>query len=178
MWETRRPSSMAVNKGVNVHLVVVAAFMLPHAIDATDARPGRPGRAFDLVVRLAQAKADKGIPRCRPGPVDNYLAADAERCWYGAPHGRWRLLRHELHYYTVVIEVEADSLDDADEIARRLVENLKDTGQPANEARVRFREVMVYVQQASAAKESPIRRIRWTQKAGYETLTFVGSLRR
>lgn len=115
-----------------------------------------------------EARSDKGIPPCPPGRVENYLAARAQQCWYEATHGRWRTLSHNLHYYTIVAQAEAASLEDAEEIARRFVEVHSD----------RFQEVLLYVQEESAPETSLIRRIQWTRPTGYERLEFVGSLRR
>jgi len=168
---------MFLKQLLNVSFLVVTGSALPLTAEP-EAGPRPLGRASGLILRPAQAKPVKSIPRCRPGPVANYLAADAERCWHEAPHGLWRTLRHELHYDVVVIEIEAESLRDADEIARRIVANLGDSGLPFNARRLRFREVMLYVQEASAPETSPVRRIRWTRTGGYESLTFDGSLRR
>jgi hypothetical protein len=109
-----------------------------------------------------------GIAPCPEGPVENYLAAPAQQCWYDAPHGRWRTLGHDLHYDTVVAEIEASSLDDADEIARRFVEVHGG----------KFGEILIYVQEASAPKIAPIRRVRWIKGAGYDRLEYVAAMRR
>jgi hypothetical protein len=67
-----------------------------------------------------------------------------------------------------VIEVEAASLDDADEISRRLVSLHGE----------KFSEILLYVQAAPGPEDSPIRRIQWTRSGGFATLDFVGSLHR
>jgi hypothetical protein len=91
-----------------------------------------------------------------------------QQCWHDALHERWRILDRVLHYDTVVIEVEASSLTDADAIARRLVEVHKDA----------WSEMLLYVQAEAAPTTSPVRRIQWTRGAGYASLEFDGSLRR
>lgn len=117
---------------------------------------------------FAQTGGSTPIPRCPRGEVDNYLSPSTQQCWFDSPRGRWRTLGHELHYYSLVVEVEATSFADADEIARRFV---KRHGK-------RFTEIMVYVQEESALHTSTIRRVRWTRRAGFDTLEFEGSLRR
>jgi hypothetical protein len=116
----------------------------------------------------APARAGDRIRSCPAGPVDNYLSERWQQCWFNGPHGRWRTLEHHLHYYTLVVEVEAASLADADDIARRFVDLHKE----------QFSEIMLYVQAASAPATSLIRRVRWTKGTRFESLEFVGSLRR
>jgi hypothetical protein len=115
-----------------------------------------------------EARAAKALRACPSGPVENYLAERAQKCWYDAPHGRWRTLGHDLHYQTIVAETEASSLNDADEIARRFVEVHGG----------KFEEILIYVQETSAPKSSLIRRVRWIKGTGYDRLEFVGALRR
>jgi hypothetical protein len=100
--------------------------------------------------------------------VENYLDANAQQCWHEAPHGPWRTLGHDLHYNTIVAEIEASSLDDADEIARRFVEVHGE----------KFEEILIYVQAASAPKTSAIRRVRWITGRGYDHLEYVAALQR
>jgi hypothetical protein len=117
---------------------------------------------------VQEARVTKWVPACPTGPVDNYLAEKAQKCWHEAPHGRWRTLGHDLHYYTIVAEAEASSLEDADEIARRFVELHGD----------KFQEILIYVQEILAPKTSLIRRVRWIKGSGYDRLEYVGALRR
>jgi hypothetical protein len=117
---------------------------------------------------VQEARVTKWTPTCPPGPVENYLAANAQKCWFEAPHGRWRTLGHDLHYYTIVAEAEASSLEDADEIARRFVEVHGE----------KFEEILIYVQEVLAPKTSMIRRVRWIKGSGYDHLEYVGALRR
>jgi hypothetical protein len=121
------------------------------------------------VPRSMQGGARSSITRCPSGKVENYLAVEWQQCWFDAAHGRWRTLNHELHYYTVIVEVEAASLADAEEIARRFADLHGD----------RFEEITVYVQAESAPETSPIRRVEWSRDARtFEILDFVGSLNR
>lgn len=126
-------------------------------------RPFHPDRAAS---RFVQVGADGDSRRCPPGPVESYLVPDMQQCWFDAPNGRWRTLEHHLHYYSLVVEVEAESVADADAIARRFVEVHGE----------RFTEILLYVQAKPAEQESLIRRIQWTTQSGYKTLEFVGSL--
>jgi hypothetical protein len=121
------------------------------------------------VPSFTQRGARDSISRCPSGEVENYLAAEWQQCWLDAAHGRWRTLNHELHYYTVIVEVEAASLADAEEIARRFADLHGD----------RFEEITVYVQAESAPEKSEIRRVEWSRDTKtFETLDFVGSLNR
>ena len=113
-------------------------------------------------------KAGGGIRPCPRRPIVDYMAAEFLQCWFDAPHGRWRTLNHEFHYTVLVVEVEAASLDDAHEIAARW----------AKVHREMFSEILVYVQAESARETSLIRRVRWTRAKGYDTLEYMGSLRR
>jgi hypothetical protein len=114
------------------------------------------------------SKTNSNIRPCPRRAVANYLLAEFLQCWFEAPHGRWRTLYHEFHYTNLVVEVEAASLDDAHEITARWV----------RVHREKFSEILVYVQAESGAETSLIRRVRWTRANGYETLEYMGSLRR
>ena len=60
------------------------------------------------------------------------------------------------------MEVEARDLRDAEVIARRVVEPVAQS----------FSEVLVYVQAEPADRLVRVRRVRWTQSTGFETLDF------
>jgi hypothetical protein len=153
-------------------LIGAASVALAAASPAAQVHP--PGAARVLLrpappqAAQTRARRDPSIRPCRKGPVANYLERVAQRCWFDARNGRWRTLRHELHYYSLVVEVEAEGLADAEEIASRFVQVHGE----------RFREIMLYVQAAPAGVESLIRRIRWLPGRGYDTLEFTGALRR
>ena len=104
-------------------------------------------------------------PRCAPGPVDNYLSEGWQRCWFDAAHGRWRTLSHEFHYDVLVVEVEAASLEDAEEIIRRFIDLHRE----------RFTDITVYVHMEPASRPGPVRRIHWSSDAeALDTLDFTG----
>lgn len=104
--------------------------------------------------------------RCPSGAVDNYLEERWQQCWFEAGNGRWRTLGHEFHYDVLVIEVEAASLDDAEEITRRFVS--LHAG--------RFTDMTVYVYQVPASMPGPIRRVHWALGSDdLETLDFTGA---
>jgi hypothetical protein len=139
------------------------------AVGAVSGCRAHPVEDIDAqAVQAGEPSAPLGdwIPLCPPGPVTNYLTADMQQCWQEAAHGRWRTLSHELHYDVLVAEVSADSLADAEEIARRFIEVHGE----------RFAEILLYVQQESAARPSQIRRVRWSGGPGLEALEFVGTL--
>ena len=104
------------------------------------------------------AAADR---RCDAGPVDNYMAARWQRCWFESAHGRWRTINHEFHYDVLVAEVEATSADDAEAIARRWVDVHRE----------RFQEILVYVR-PTAGTSAMMRRVRWTATDGYRGMDF------
>ena len=113
--------------------------------------------------RQEAERNDYGILPCSPNAVADLLSTDALQCWFTAAHGRWRTLSHQEAYSALVVQVEAFDPTDADEIARRFVEDRRET----------LAEISVYVQRESATDPTLIRRIRWTPDAGYETLEFT-----
>lgn len=105
---------------------------------------------------------DRGILPCPAAAHYDLLSAGALQCWFNAPNGRWRATNRVSAHGALVVEVEATTMVDAEEIARRFV---IDRGG-------RFSEVLVYVQREWAADRT-IRRIRWTEPTGFETMEFV-----
>jgi hypothetical protein len=106
--------------------------------------------------------------------VENYCWPPARQCWYSSPHGRWRILNHELHYDVLVLETEATSIADAEEITHRIVEVPR-----ASEDFTFSSEILVYAQEEGTPATSTIRRARWTNRSGtYEVLEFEGALQR
>lgn len=142
----------------------VAAAFLPLTAGAADA--ARPEQK--PVPSKSSPSADNQIRRCPKRTITSYLEEDLLQCWFDGPSGRWRTLSHDYHYTVLVVEVEAASLDDAREIARRWVDahNLM------------FSEILVYVQAAKTPATSPVRRVRWVKDKGYETLEYLGALER
>jgi hypothetical protein len=109
--------------------------------------------------------ADYGIPVCPVAAADALLSPDALQCWFAARHGRWRILSHVALYDALVVQVEAQSLRDADEIARRFTER---EGQP-------FSEILVYTHSESRQPDAKVRRVRWTRITGFDILEFNAS---
>jgi hypothetical protein len=112
--------------------------------------------------RAYQTRAARAtqIHRCPRGTVDNYLLPRWQQCWFDAANGRWRTVNHELHYDVLVVEVEATSLADSDEIAGRFVK-LHGERFPL--------EILIYVRQESDAM---VRRVTWSKRAGFKSLEF------
>lgn len=142
----------------------VAAAFLPLTAGAADA--ARPEQK--PVPSKSSPSADNQIRRCPKRTITSYLDDDLLQCWFDGPSGRWRTLSHDYHYTVLVVEVEAASLDDAREIARRWVDahNLM------------FSEILVYAQAEKTPATSPVRRVRWVKDKGYEMLEYVGALER
>jgi hypothetical protein len=110
----------------------------------------------------ARANGDLGIPACQDEAEKDLLSSLALQCWFMASHGQWRTLNHQSHLEALVVEVEARDLRDAVEIARRVTADAKAHA---------FTEILVYVARTQG-RESHIRRVRWTQTTGFETLDF------
>ena len=110
-------------------------------------------------------RADYGIPVCPAAAADALLSPNALQCWFAARHGRWRILSHVSLYDALVVQVEAQSLRDADEIARRF------TGRESEP----FSEILVYTHSESGGPSSKVRRVRWTRSTGHEVLEFTSS---
>ncbi len=109
--------------------------------------------------------ADYGIPMCSVAAADALLSPDALQCWFAARQGRWRILSHVSLYDALVVQVEAQSLQDADEIARRFTE--RESGL--------YSEILVYTHPESRKPSSKVRRVRWTRSNGYDILEFGAS---
>ena len=112
-------------------------------------------------------RSDLGIPACVPGAGAQLLEPPALECWFTAAHGRWRLMTQASHLEALVVDVAADDLRDAGEIARRFV-----TGE-----RHRYSEIIVYAHHEPVTPASSVRRVRWTMTTGYEALDFSSSSR-
>jgi hypothetical protein len=107
-------------------------------------------------------RSDFGIPPCAAGADADLLAVPALQCWFDAEHGRWRILEHHSLYQELVVDVEAITLRDADDIARRFVTSAGDS----------FSEMLIYVRPESAGPASRVRRVRWTRAHGFESIEF------
>ncbi len=125
--------------------------------------------AMVLIVVVMTACANRrpvrrtlGIPPCLPGASARLLEPPALECWFTAAHGRWRLMTQASHLEALVVEVAADDLRDADEIARLFV---------AGE-RHRFSEIIVYAHREPMTTASRVRRVRWTMATGYDAMEF------
>jgi hypothetical protein len=108
------------------------------------------------------ALAGPGVVPCRSGRVANFMAAEAQRCWYVAGDGRWRITNHEFHYDVLVVETEATSPDLTAEIVRRLAEVHGE----------RFIEILVYVKPDPGVGGTTVRRARWTRSGPLEQFDF------
>ena len=116
--------------------------------------------------RGARTVAKPASPQIRPcptGTVDNYLLTQWQGCWFDAAHGHWRTLSDDTHYDSLVVEIEAASLADAEEIAGRFVK-VHGERYPL--------EILVYVHQESRGPNRKVRRVTWSAKSGFKTLDF------
>jgi hypothetical protein len=110
-------------------------------------------------------RAGPGIVPCRTGRVVNYMAAEAQQCWYLTAQGRWRIVNHEFHYDVLVMQTQASTPALTDQIVRQLAEVHGE----------RFVEILVYVQPDPGGAGTIVRRARWTRNAAVEYLDFPAS---
>jgi hypothetical protein len=113
--------------------------------------------------RAGSKPAAGQIRPCPRGTVDDYLLDQWQRCWFDAANGRWRTLSDDTHYDTLVVQVEAASLADAEEIARRFVK-VHGERYPL--------EILIYVHQETQAPTRTVRRVTWSARSGFRTLDF------
>lgn len=113
----------------------------------------------------AVTQAGPGIVPCRTGAVRNYMAAEAQQCWYSTPQGRWRIVNHEFHYDSLVMQTQATSPELSGEIVRRLTAVHGE----------RFAEILLYVEPDPGTGGDKIRRVRWTRSAPPEQFDFPAS---
>jgi len=102
-----------------------------------------------------------GVPNCPASAREALLSVDALQCWFGARHGRWRVLKHESHLDVLVVEVEAFDLRDAEEVARVF----------ARREGAEFSEILMYVHPERGDRDR-VRRVQWTRDNGIATLDF------
>ena len=109
--------------------------------------------------------AGPGIVACRPVFFVNYMAAEAQQCWYSTPQGRWRIVNHEFHYDVLVMQTQASTPAMTDAIVRRMAEVHGE----------RFVEILVYVHPDPGGDGTIVRRARWTRNAPVEYLDIPAS---
>ena len=131
-----------------------------------------PGAAAILAAVVSNACAGSmanlagpGIVPCRPVFIVNYMAAEAQQCWYSTPQGRWRIVNHEFHYDVLVMQTQASALALTDVIVRRLSEVHGE----------RFVEILVYVHPDPGGDGTIVRRARWTRSGPVEHLDIPAS---
>jgi hypothetical protein len=147
----------------------------PAVLDPAILVPGITAFTGTAAIVLLGALADPGVERitpdergllpCPPTAINDLLSAHALQCWFDASNGRWRTLDRVSAHGALVVDIEATTVTDAEEIARRFV---------TDRGGGRFSEVLVYVylQPVSKARAS-VRRIRWTAPTGFETMDFT-----
>jgi hypothetical protein len=104
----------------------------------------------------------RGIPACLAEAAEDLLDASALQCWFPAPRGRWRTLSRVSAHRALLVEVEATDLRDAEEIARRFVDD----------ADGRFAEILIYAEREREPPPRLIKRVQWTPRGGFQTLEF------
>lgn len=74
----------------------------------------------------------------------------------------WVIVKAWSAQQLLVADVEARRLDEAPDIARQIVDPVRD----------KYDEVLIYVRAPGAAGTSPTRRVRWTKTGGYSWSAF------
>jgi hypothetical protein len=139
-----------------VPLRLAGVLALAVTLGCTEPPPERPPAPRSSVPRQPLVRD------CPPGPVENFMAAQAQQCWYAAPKGRWRIRNHEFHYDVLVMDTVASNLEMAEEVTRRLAEVHGE----------RFQEILIYVELEDWPSPTPVRRVRWTRTAPPEVFDF------
>jgi hypothetical protein len=73
----------------------------------------------------------------------------------------WVVTKVTSAHHMLVVNVDADRLEDAHAIAREIVAPVRDR---------KFEEILVYVRQTKSRKGYADRRVQWTPKGGYTEL--------
>jgi hypothetical protein len=102
-------------------------------------------------------------PRAIPPPqkATSSFARELERAARDAgdaPVSAWAVTKAQSAHHMLVIEVEAERLDDAGKIAVEIVEPMLPRG---------YEEVLVYVRHVNPAVDPTVRRIQWTLAGGF-----------
>jgi hypothetical protein len=125
--------------------------------------------SFLLLTLWLTGSSSPQVENCPRGPVENYMLTVWQQCWFAAAQGRWRTLNFETHIDSLVVEVEAANLADADEIAKRWVKLHGDEYRS---------EIVIYVRKETPAIPATIRRVSWSRTRGFSTLEFPAEPRR
>ena len=115
-----------------------------------------------LELRGPAPRDTRGIPPCPVGAEQHLLDPAALECWFKATRGLWRTRSRVWVHGVLVVNVDAVNVRDAEEIARRFVD----------ERGAEFREIAVYVREDRAPETAPTRRVTWTPTGGMEILDF------
>lgn len=77
----------------------------------------------------------------------------------------WRVTEANSAHQVLVVEVEAQRLEDAREIAREIVIPVRSRG---------YLEILVYVRPEGGGPDAAMRRIQWTPDGGYVEAAYYG----
>ena len=87
----------------------------------------------------------------------------AARDGTSSPRVGWAVTKATAAQHMMVVEVDAERLDDAKRIAVQIVEPVRSSG---------YDEILIYVRQPGS-RTPAVRRIQWTPRGGYVESTFV-----
>jgi hypothetical protein len=80
-----------------------------------------------------------------------------------SPRIGWAVTKATAAHHMMVIEVDAERLDDASGIAIQIVEPVRSSG---------YEEILIYVRQPGS-RVPAVRRIQWTPRGGYVESTYM-----
>jgi hypothetical protein len=80
-----------------------------------------------------------------------------------SPRIGWAVTKATAAHHMMVIEVDAERLDDASGIAIQIVEPVRSSG---------YEEILIYVRQPGS-RAPAVRRIQWTPRGGYVESTYM-----
>lgn len=111
---------------------------------------------FALMLTLPSPAPSRGVGIRDTATLVTFLNSAAREM--PAAHGGWIVTKGASAHRALVVEVEARRLEDAREIATKIVRLLWWR---------KYHEILIYVHPADRSGEAPMRRIQWTPGGGY-----------
>lgn len=126
-------------------LVTLGAFLFMSERPATSPRPSSAAASASTLARIL---------------------SDARESSPTALSNSWRVIEANSAHNVLVVEVEAERLEDAREIAEEVVEPVRSRG---------YLEVLVYIRPAGGGDEAAMRRVQWTPEGGFVETIYEAS---
>ncbi len=120
--------------------------------------------AFGLFAVLIEWSVRPPRPTPTPPAVTNLVRAlnKLESSSATAKHEPWTVTRATSAYRAMVVDVEADTPEDALQIANDIVDPL----------RAKYEEVLIYVRPTGNPLNAIVRRIQWTPHNGFVVMVY------